>query len=206
MELRDALSQISEIRSQVAMSQVFRGYRSFSAAVTGFIALAAAMIQQRWVHHPDRHPGVYLITWVGAAAASLTFIAVEMVWRCKRMNSDLQTRLTLLAVESFMPSLAAGGLLTAVVYTTVPSLFHLLPAFWMLLFSLGVFATSRILPRPTFWCGAYYLLAGIACLALSPGHHTLQPWTMGAVFAVGQFITAVILYWTLERRRGESLS
>ncbi len=206
MELRDALMQISEIRSQMALSQVFRGYRSFSAVVTGIIAVVAAAVQQRWVVHPEAQPGAYLLIWVGAAAVSLMLIGVEMLWRCRRMNSEMQTRLTLMAVESFMPSLIAGGLLTGVVYTMVPGIFHLLPAFWMLLFSMGAFAMSRILPHATFWSGAYYLAAGIISLALSNGHHTLNPWIMGAVFAAGQFITAGILYWTLERGHGGSNS
>ncbi|MGC8625305.1 MAG: hypothetical protein ACP5I8_09915 [Phycisphaerae bacterium] len=204
MELRDALSQIAEIRSQVALSQVFRGYRSFSAVVSGVLAIVAAAIEQRWWPHPAAYPGVYLLIWLGAATVSLMLIGVEMVWRCRRMHSEMQNRLTLLAVESFMPSLVAGGLLTGVVYTMVPSLFHLLPALWMLFFSMGAFALSRILPRATFWSGAYYLLAGIICLAVSNGGHTLYPWTMGAIFAVGQFITAGILYWTLERGHDRS--
>jgi hypothetical protein len=205
MELRDALTQISEIRSQVALSQVFRGYRSFSAVVTGIIAVVAAAVQQRWVRNPEAHPGAYLLIWVGAAAVSLLLIAVEMFWRCRRMKSEMQTRLTLLAVESFMPSLIAGGLFTGVVYTMVPGIFQFLPSFWMLFFSMGAFAMSRILPRATFWCGAYYLAAGIIVLALARSHHTLDPWIMGAVFAVGQFITASILYWTLERGHGRSV-
>ncbi len=200
MELRDALSQIAEIRAQVALSQVFRGYRSFSALVSGVLAVVAAAIEQRWLPHPAANPGVYLVIWLGAATVSLVLIGAEMVWRCRRMHSEMQNRLTLLAVESFMPSLVAGGLLTGVVYTTVPSLFPLLPALWMLFFSMGAFALSRILPRATFWSGAYYLIAGIICLALTNGGHMLDPWMMGTIFAVGQLITAGILYWTLERR------
>ena len=46
MELRDALSQIAEIRAQVALSQVFRGYRSFSALVSGVLAVVAAMSKE----------------------------------------------------------------------------------------------------------------------------------------------------------------
>ena len=202
MELRDALSQIAEIRSQVALSQVFRGYRSFSAVVSGIIAVLAAGIQQQWVTNPAQEHGAYLLIWVGAAGMSLVIVGVEMVWRCRRMQSEMQTRLTLLAVESFMPSLIAGGLLTGVVYAMVPGIFDLLPAFWMLFFSMGAFALSRILPRGTFWSGAYYLAAGIISLALSPGDHALYPWMMGAIFCVGQLITAGILYWTLERGHG----
>ena len=42
MELREALSQISEIRQQMARSEVFRGLRSVPVAFSGLLAWAAA--------------------------------------------------------------------------------------------------------------------------------------------------------------------
>ena len=40
MELREALTQISEIRRQVARAQLFRGYRALPVAFSGLTALA----------------------------------------------------------------------------------------------------------------------------------------------------------------------
>src|SRR5437773_2740370 len=47
---------------------------------------------------------------------------------------------------------------------------------------------------------AFYLLAGLVCLALAQGEHAFSPWAMGAVFGPGQLIGAAVLYWNLERQ------
>ena len=49
MELRDALAQISEIRSQIARNETFRGYRSATVGFSGLLALAGAAAQARWL-------------------------------------------------------------------------------------------------------------------------------------------------------------
>src|SRR5436190_1246836 len=48
MQLREALSQISEIRQQMAQAQVFRGYRSATTAATALVAVLAALAPARW--------------------------------------------------------------------------------------------------------------------------------------------------------------
>ena len=40
MELREALTQITEIRLQMARTEVFRGYRAVPAAFSGAVALS----------------------------------------------------------------------------------------------------------------------------------------------------------------------
>ena len=45
MELREALCQITEIRRQMARSEVFRGYRSLTVGSSGLLALLAAGVQ-----------------------------------------------------------------------------------------------------------------------------------------------------------------
>ena len=46
MELREALTQITEIRLQLARTEVFRGYRAMPVAFSGGVALLAAVIQR----------------------------------------------------------------------------------------------------------------------------------------------------------------
>ena len=75
----------------------------------------------------------------------------------------------------------------------------MLPGLWAILFSLGVFASFRLLPRPTYWVGVYYLMAGACCLAWAQGEAAFSPWAMGLTFGIGQFLAAAILYWNLER-------
>ena len=42
MELREALTQITEIRLQMARTEVFRGYRAMPVAFSGAVAVVAA--------------------------------------------------------------------------------------------------------------------------------------------------------------------
>ena len=44
MHLHDALAQITEIRSQMARTQTFRGYRSATVAFSGLLALAVSAV------------------------------------------------------------------------------------------------------------------------------------------------------------------
>ena len=54
MQLHEALTQISEIRSQIARSETFRGYRSVTTAFTAVLAVLTSAVQARWVteYHP----------------------------------------------------------------------------------------------------------------------------------------------------------
>jgi hypothetical protein len=132
----------------------------------------------------------------------IVVVGAEMAVRSRRSGSSLQRQITLVVIDQFAPSLAAGALLTYVVARFAPGAGWMLPGLWAVLFSLGLFASRRFMPRGVFVIGGYYLLAGLTCLTLDPGTQALSPWTMGAVFGAGQLLTAVFLYWTLERGHG----
>ena len=74
---------------------------------------------------------------------------------------------------------------------------------WSILFSLGVFASCRLLPRPVVGVAVYYLLSGALCLIFFREDLALSPWVMAVTFGIGQLLAATILYVTLERRHGE---
>ena len=94
----------------------------------------------------------------------------------------------------------AGGLVTVALYHQVPQCLWMLPALWSLFFSLGIFASYRLLPKATFWVGVYYLIAGVLCLVWAKDELAFSSWAMGVPFGLGQCISAAILYWTLERK------
>ena len=96
----------------------------------------------------------------------------------------------------------AGGLLTYAVATFATESLWMLPGLWAVVFSLGVFASCRLLPRQIFWIGIYYLVAGIAVLSLARKEAAFSPWAMAATFGVGQLAAAAILYFALERTDG----
>src|SRR5688572_9398980 len=178
MELDEALSQISQIRRTMANASVFRGYRSATAAFSALVAVAASAAQALWVEHPHWDTRGYLTVWLAAALICVGAAAAEMISRCVRSQSALQKEMALAAAEIW-----------------------LLPGLWAILFSLGVFASRRVLPKPIAIVGGYYLLAGLLCIAITDNRSAFSPWTMGLIFAPGQLLAAAILWWTLERKR-----
>ena len=87
MELREALQQISDIRQQMAQSEVFRGYRSLTVGASGMLGLLAAAVQARWVEDPETGLERYLVLWVGVAAVSAVIAGVELAVRAYRSGS-----------------------------------------------------------------------------------------------------------------------
>ena len=200
MQLRDALSQIAEIRQQMARTEVFRGYRSATTAFSGLLALLAATVQPYVAPDPVERLTPYLILWVIVAGVSLVVVGIEMTLRYRRSSSPLQREVTLLAVEQFVPSLVAGATVTVVIARFAKDVAWMLPGVWAILFSMGIFASRRLLPYALFYAAAGYLLAGLTILATCQGEKAFAPWAMGLTFGVGQLMTAGLLYWNLERR------
>jgi hypothetical protein len=97
------------------------------------------------------------------------------------------------AVEQFIPAITVGFLLTVVLISVAPQECWLLPGLWELIFSLGVFASCRFLPRQMFAVGVWYLAAGLFCLAAASTTRVLSPWMMGIPFGVGQLLVAAVL-------------
>jgi hypothetical protein len=200
MELREAMAQISEIRAQMARTETFRGYRAVPVACSGLLALAAAGFQAIWLRDPVGQLEGYLALWVGAAGVSAVAAGVEMAVHARLATSRWSRAITWLAVEQFLPCLVAGGLLTFVIVRNAGESVWMLPGLWQVLFSLGIFASCRLLPRATFGVGVFYLASGLASLTLARGDAALSPWAMGLPFGVGQLLAALVLYRTLECR------
>ena len=107
MELREALTQISEIRQRVAQSEVFRGYRAVPVAFSGLLALATALVQMFCLPQPEANIGGYLALWIGAAVISMTATGLEIFVHHRHACSPLARQLTWLALRQFAPCLVA---------------------------------------------------------------------------------------------------
>jgi hypothetical protein len=201
MELQEALAQIAEIRARISRTDTFRGYRSATVAFSGTLAIAAGVVQAICIADPQQNVSAYLTLWISAAALSLVVTGFEMALRCRHAASSWTTRITLMAVEQFLPCVLAVAIVTTVLVRVARESLWMLPGLWAILFGLGVFASYRLLPRPVFWVGGFYLFAGGVLLAIGPGEHALSPWAMAATFGTGQLLSAMILYLTLERPR-----
>jgi len=204
MELRDALAQISEIRLRMARVEVYRGLRAGPAAFSGFVALLAAGVQAAVIPVPQADIAAYVALWVGAAAASALTAGLAMVVHYRRARATLDRQGAWLAVEQLLPCIVAGALLTFVLFRFAPETAWLLPALWQILFGLGLFASSRLLPRPIAFVGGFYLVTGLLCVVLARGEHAFSPLAMGVPFGAGQLLAAAVLYWCLERGDGQA--
>lgn len=203
MELRDAYEQIITIRAQLARTERLRSLRAVPVALSAALALLAALAQAVWIPDAGNHPLRYLTLWVGTACIAALAAVMEMVHRVRSAASTTDAETARQALLQFAPSCAVGALLTGWVVFRVPGLLCLLPPLWLLLFGLGNLAAARMLPRGAVGVGAFYVVVGGAALWLDEAG-ALQPWVMGAPFALGQAALAALLWWHQERAGAEA--
>jgi hypothetical protein len=201
-ELQQALSEIQSIRTQVARDTEFRGYGPASIAVSGVLALLVAALQAQWMtKYAKTDVALWLGVWAGTAAVSALLTGIETILRARRVHVGIAKEMLQSAVEQFLPAVIVGALLSAVMLRVAVQECWMLPGLWELIFSLGVFASCRFLPRQMFAVGVWYLAAGLFCLAAGSATRELSPWSMGIPFGVGQLLVAAVL----EFGYGESL-
>jgi hypothetical protein len=162
------------------------------------LALLGGVVQSLLIPQPAERLDLYLLLWVGIAIISGLGTVCDVVVRHLRTAQPLRREITWLAFEQFCPCVVAGALLTGVIVCSAPQVAWLLPGLWCLLYSLGMFASYRLLPRMIFWVGVYYLVAGVVCLASCQGAAAFSPLAMALPFGLGQLASASILHWTSE--------
>jgi hypothetical protein len=202
-DLYKALGDISRIRKQMANTTEFRGYGPATLAATGAFAALAAGVQAVWVPDPALHISAYLGVWVSTAALCAFLTGVQMYTRTRRIHSGLSNEMLRMAVEQFLPSVAAGALVTIVLLRFVPFAAWMLPGLWQVIFALGIFSSCRFLPRQMMAAGGWYLLMGLSCLAMG-GNRALSPWTMGLSYGGGQLLVAAVLLLSASEGEDEA--
>lgn len=191
-ELDRALLDISFVREHIARTTQFRGYGPLTIAVTGLFALGVAALSAQ--RPPATHGRAleFVMLWCATAAVAVTLIGIEAIVRARRLHGGLALEMLQSAIEQFLPAVTAGLLLMFALARWSPNSLWMLPGLWQIVFSLGVFATARILPKPVFVVGIWYLGCGLACLAVGQSE-PLSPWSMGIPFGGGQLLVACIL-------------
>jgi hypothetical protein len=202
-DLQKAIGDISSIRRQMARTTEFHGYGPATLASTGVLALVAAEVQARCLPEPANRISLYLAIWTVTAFISAVLTGVQMYTRARRIHSALSDEMIHMAVEQFMPSLGTGTLLTIVLAHVAPASAWIIPGLWQVIFSLGIFASCRFLPRPIIAAALWYLLTGLACLSLGDTR-ALSPWAMAIPFGIGQLLVAGILRLASREVRYES--
>jgi hypothetical protein len=201
MKLDDALEHIDAIYGHLNRTEVYRGYRPLPVAGTGVLAILGSCLQPWALPAPDAPDAsvAYVIWWVAISLLAIGLVASQVVQECLSRKSAAFRRTTRQAIFQFLPCLAAGAVLTALLSVRWPHLVALLPGLWALVFSLGIFSSRPHLPRAIGWVGLFYFTAGGLLLGLAESGASLSAWSMGAVFGTGQLLAALVLYRNLER-------
>ena len=203
MDLREALNAIAVIRKRMAETEVFRGYRALPVAFSSVLAVSAGFMQRSLLPRPEQDVAGYVMLWSAVALLSILAAGLAMFLRDRMAGVSSTRPVTWLAIGQFVPCLIGAAAVTAVIVRVVPKSAWLLPGLWQVFFSQGVFASCRLLPRPAFAIGIFYLAAGIATLLAARGPDALSPWAMALPFGTGQLLAAAVLFWTLERTDGQ---
>lgn len=193
MKLNDALAEISAIRTEIARGTKFRGYGPASVATSGLIALVVATFQTHWMRDSNHDFRSFFGVWIATAALSLTLTGIETVLRSRRVHTSFANEMIYNAAEQFLPALAAGLMLSVVMIRFAPHDVWMLPGLWQVIFSLGIFASCRFLPRQMFLVGMWYLATGLICIAVGRVDAAFSPWLMGIPFGIGQLLVAAVL-------------
>jgi hypothetical protein len=196
-DLRQALAEINAIRTQVARDTQFRGYGPVSIAASGVLALAVAALQSRFSREGGEFAEFFYV-WIATAAATVIMTAVETIVRSRRVHSGLANEMLYAAVEQFLPAVIVSILLTVVMIRVAPRDDWMLPGLWQLMFSLGVFASCRFLPRQMIAVAVWYLVCGLSSLVLQSDAKAISPWIMGIPFGVGQLGVAGVLKFCFD--------
>jgi len=201
-DIDEALAEINTIRNQIARATEFRGYGPATVATTGLLAIATALVQQRAFPAAIHSAATYIAIWTVAAALATGLIGIEMVIRSRTIHSGMATEMIFNAIEQLIPSAVAGVLLATVLTRVAPESDWMIPGLWEIVFSMGLFASTHFLPRAVLVVAAWYLVAGLLCLAWSATARTLSPWAMGVPFGLGQILAAGILLIAGENADG----
>jgi len=197
-DLNRALVDIRNIRRQVAQTTEFRGYGPLTLSATAVLALLAGVVQSHWIPEPANCPVQYVALWLTTALLCAALIASQMLARAKRLHSGMADEMIQMAVEQFIPAGVAGAILPFVLLHVTHGVFWMLPGLWQIVFGLGVFASCRCLPRPMLLVGVWFLLTGLACVAIGDDR-ALTPGMMAGSYAIGMMLVAAIHYLSAKK-------
>ncbi len=187
MNERSAMSDLLEIRRNLAMVGSFRGYKATPVAFSAAVAFVAGAIQVWWKPGPYEFVALWTAAAIVGFGANLACIAREYSMSSRRWERSL----AVVALSDLSPAILAGGLLTLALATT--HRIEILPGLWMSLFGTGILSSRRHLPFACTSMGGVYLLAGTATLFYLPGDGALAPYVMAGVFGCGQLLLSVLL-------------
>ncbi len=201
MHIHQALADVRQIQAVLSKTERFRLLRATTVAATAVLAILGAGLQAWIVGDASVSPLAYAVYWSVIAAAGAGCALLASAWRYWGRPTSWDRAMWFEASRGFVPSLAVGGLLTAVIALRYPAVATLLPGMWSLLFGLGVWTTTRVFPRGMSGVAVYYLVVGVAAVIMAE-KSALSPWWMAVAFGGGQLLMCGVLAYE-ERQQND---
>ena len=167
-----ALDHLRFIRATMERASAFTAVPGWGGVVMGATALAAAALAG-----PPREGASWLGIWLGEAAVAVAIALAAMARKARRSGAPLAAAPARRFALAFMPSLAAGALLTAIFARA--GLTVRLPGLWLLLYGSAVVTGGALSVRVVPVMGLCLMALGAAAFAAPPGWGA---WFMAAGF------------------------
>ena len=150
-----AADSLAFIRATMARSVAFTAVPGRGGIVMGAVGFAAAAAASG-----VSDPRVWLEIWISAAVVAGAAGVAAMHLKSQRHRVPLWSASGRRFAQGFVPSLAAGGLLTVALARA--GAFDLLPGIWLLLYGAGVLAGATASVPVLTWLGGALMTLGAA--------------------------------------------
>jgi len=154
-----ALADLSFIRDTMARASSFTAVPGWGGVAMGVTALVAG-----WMATLADNPAEWLAIWLAEAVIAIAIGGVFLVRKAAATRAPLLSRAGRLFAGSFAPPLAAGVVLTPVLFQA--GLVGMLPGLWLLLYGAGVTAGGAFSVRVVPVMGLVFMALGTAALLL----------------------------------------
>jgi hypothetical protein len=193
--IHDALAQVRKLQEVILSKRFFRGYSGKARIISGTVALlgSAIMDSKFFPYNYEYH----LLGWCAVLIIGLLVNYTALFcWFFFDPEARRNPVLLKRALDA-VPALIVGGTLS--VAMIMYEQFDMLFGVWMSLYGLAQVAYRQSLPRGIYFVGLGYIVAGAFCL-LAESIYFLDPWPMGIVFFVGEWIGGIVLILNETRK------
>ena len=156
-----AIADLSFIRETMERAGTVTSVPGRGGAMMGLTALVAA-----WVASRQSSPAEWIAVWLAEAVLALGIGGATLVAKAERTGASLRTRAGRLFAGSFVPPIAAGGVLTAVLFRLHQT--TLLPGVWLLLYGTAVAVAGAFSVRAVPVMGACFMALGALAFVTPP--------------------------------------